>query len=367
MDGPMQRMFELGLQPILDPLHHVSFPDWITDGFANPQFPEFYTGFIEQVAKRYEWVERYTVVNEPLPSLVLCALTADWYPYRRSDRDFVGMAINVARAICTAAAALRKINARIQLIHIDSCEHHLARDAESRGWVEHANHRRFLFHDLVLGRVGPAHPLLGYLSDYSFTEEHRCWFADHAIQIDVLGLDYYAHSEMEWRWNRHTRQAALCFPCQHPRGFAAVACDYVHRYGLPVLLSETNIGGTVTDRLTWLKFMEEQAEKLTGLADFRGFCWFPSIDATDWDSLCTRASQCVSPMGIWSLSQDRRERHGSELSDWYVRLAKGEATSRDLPAYLFHPPLDCDLQGYAHLMKHWSDWRHAREGVGDAA
>ena len=37
-------------------------------------------------------------------------------------------------------------------------------------------------------------------------------------------------------------------------------------------------------------------------------------------------------MGIWSLDEGTRHRQESELSDWYVRLAKGSATAPDLPA-----------------------------------
>lgn len=361
MDGPMRWMHELELQPIVDPLHHVSFPDWLEGGFANPLFPELYAYFVDKVAKRYEWVERYTVLNEPLPTLVLCALTGDWYPHRRSDKHFIAMAINVARAICRTTAALRKINRRIQLVHVDSCERHRALDVESRGWVEHANQRRFLFHDLILGRVDARHPLLPYLRRNGFNDNHRQWFRDHPVEIDVLGLDYYAHSEIEWEWNSHLRQAAICFPCKQPQGFAAVAHDYVERYRLPVLLSETNVGGSVSDRLTWLRFMEEQAETLARVADFRGFCWFPSIDATDWDTLCTQANNRVSPMGIWGLTEDRRERCCSELSEWYVRLARGEASSSHLPAYRFNSPLDRDLHGYLRLMNHWNNWSDAKE------
>ncbi len=344
-------MRELELRPILDPLHHISFPDWLADGFANPRFPQLYTTFVEAVAKRYDWVHRYTVVNEPLPTLVLCALTGAWYPHHRSERSFVLMAINVARAICMTGATLRKINPQIELIHIDSCEHHRALDDGSRNFVQWANRRRFLFHDLVLGRMYSDHPLLGYLQGNGFSEVDRCWFLDHAVQIDVLGLDYYAHSEMDWTWNDESGNVALSFPCSQARGFASVAGDYIERYRLPVLLSETNIGGTVRDRLTWLKFMEQEAERLSRVADFRGFCWFPSIDATDWDTLCTQANRRVSPMGIWSLSEDGVVRSSSELSDWYVRLAKGEATADDLPTYRFEPPLDRDLKGFLPLMK----------------
>src|SRR5215218_6513066 len=36
LDGPMLFMRDHGMHPVLDPLHHISFPDWLHDGFANP-------------------------------------------------------------------------------------------------------------------------------------------------------------------------------------------------------------------------------------------------------------------------------------------------------------------------------------------
>jgi beta-glucosidase/6-phospho-beta-glucosidase/beta-galactosidase len=356
MDGPMQLMQRLGLQPILDPLHHVSFPDWLHNGFANEAFPRLYARFVTKIAQRYSWADRYTVFNEPLPTLALCAHAGKWYPYHRSDQQFVAMAANAARAICLASNELRRLNQQVQLVHIDSCEHHQALDSESEAWVRHLNQRRFIFHDLALGRLNADHPLAPYLQENGVTETERAWLEDHFVPFDILGLDYYAHSEMEWRWSAEHNCSIVDFPCLEPRGFARVANDYVQRYDLPVMLSETNVGGTVTDRITWLKFMEEQAEILSQQADFRGFCWFPSIDATDWCSLCTRADNVTSPMGIWSLAEGSRKRLPSELSDWYVRLANGEATAADLPSYRFVAPLDRDLRGYLPLMRDWSNW-----------
>ncbi len=364
IDGPLNLMRRLGMCPILDPLHHVSLPDWLEHGFANAQFPELYTRFVRKVAERYPWADRYTVVNEPLPTTILCAHMGTWHPYHRSDAEFVFMATNVARAICLASAQLRESNPQIELVHIDSCEHHQALDFESEPFVEHANHRRFLFSDLILGKVRGSHPLLPYLRSYGFDTDQQDWFGDHQAKFDVLGLDYYAHSEIDWRWDAGEKRALINFPCGHPRGFAEVAADYMQQYRTPVMLSETNIGGTPADRLTWLKFMEQEAEKLSRVADFRGFCWFPSIDATDWSSLCTEARLDLSPMGIWSLDASRRERHSSLLSEWYVRLAQGRASSRDLPAYRFAAPLDQDLRGFLPLMD-WPDWRYAEaDGAG---
>ena len=350
IDGPMRLLEQMNFAPILDPLHHVSVPDWLDGGFANSAFPGLYARFIEAVASRYEWVERYTVFNEPLPTLVLCGLTGDWYPHCKSDRDFVNMGRNVARAICLGTQKLLAVNSGVRFFHIDSCEHHCALDSESEEWVEHANSRRFLFHDLVLGRVGKHHLLARYLRDAGLCECERQWFEDNPARIDVLGLDYYAHSEIDWCSSRKSFHPSISFPCRQPRGFAEVAQDYTERYGLPVFVAETNIGGSVRDRISWLKFMEEEAEKVACFADLRGFCWFPSIDATDWQSLCTRADKCVSPIGIWTLSDDRKTRHCSELSHWFTRLARGEARSSDLPSYAFEPPLDRDLQGYLRLM-----------------
>jgi len=124
-----------------------------------------------------------------------------------------------------------------------------------------------------------------------------------------------------------------------------------------VMLGETNIRGTVTDRLTWLRFMQEQCEMLVREeVDFRGFCWFPSIDSTDWSNLCARCTGAVDPQGIWYLDEQRSTRFNSELSHYYSLLASGAASARDLPAYRFLPPLDRQLSGLMRLMSHWENW-----------
>src|SRR4051794_18844420 len=57
LDGPMHFLQEHSMSPVLDPLHHISFPNWLTDGFANPRFPELYERFVARVAQRYPWVD----------------------------------------------------------------------------------------------------------------------------------------------------------------------------------------------------------------------------------------------------------------------------------------------------------------------
>src|SRR5207237_517532 len=116
---------------------------------------------------------------------------------------------------------------------------------------------------------------------------------------------------------------------------------------------ETNLRGTVQDRVTWLKFMEEQCERLSTRCEFNGFCWFPSIDSTDWCHACTRSTAAVDPQGIWTLDGGRWRRQETELSRYYSMLARGAVDSRALPAYRWSPMVAAQLKGFEPLMSHW--------------
>jgi beta-glucosidase/6-phospho-beta-glucosidase/beta-galactosidase len=192
-DQPMAWMKERGIRPILDPLHHTSFPVWLEDGFLNPAFPELYARFVEQVAQRYPWVSRWTIVNEPLATTLFCSYTGMWYPHRASDRDFVAMSLQVARAMCLCHVRLKELNPSAEIIHVGTGEHHQALDRASQDWVAHANARRFLLLDLISGTVDETHPLFRYLVNNGADERHLDWFRRHPVFSDVIGLDYYIH------------------------------------------------------------------------------------------------------------------------------------------------------------------------------
>jgi beta-glucosidase/6-phospho-beta-glucosidase/beta-galactosidase len=355
IDGPMEHMRATGMNPIVDPLHHTSFPDWLDEGLANPELSALYCRFLDRFSERYRWVRDYTIVNEPLPTTLFCSYTGMWYPHGTSDGEFVRMAVNVARTVCDAARLLRSRRSDVRLVHIDTCESHAALDREAEPWVAFANERRFLMHELILGRVGRGHPLSTYLARNGMTEDDVRRFQDRAAPFDILGLDSYSHSEMEW-FTGEGGTAQISWPVTRPRGFASVSRDYQDRFGAPMLLAETNIRGTVEDRLTWLRFMQEQYDTaVAGGVDLRGFCWYPSIDTTDWANCCTHSTSEIDPQGLWILDTNRWERISSELSQCYSALARGKISYRDIPAYGFEEPLDRDLQGYLRLMKHWDD------------
>ena len=346
---------EFGINPILDPLHHTSFPEWLEGGFANPEFDDLYLKFVTAIAERFPWATRYTIINEPFVTAFFCGHEGIWYPYLRGGENFVPMMMNVGRAISSISQMLAENIPGATLIHVDACEKHRAVDEHSIPEAAFKNELRFLVQDLILGNINPRHALYPYLTEFGATEEQLRWFAENPARIDIIGLDYYAHCELEWS------KGGRIYPNQQPEGFAAVAMDYVERFRLPVMLSETNIRGEISDRVTWLKFMVEQCEILEARIKplgipFEGFCWYPFIDSTDWRSLVKEAKGIVDPQGIYCLAEDCGERRASELSETFGALARGEITSKEIPATPFKPPLDEVLKNFMPFMRHW-DWR----------
>lgn len=351
MDQAMETLAEFELDPIIDPIHHTSFPKWLDQGFADPDFPDRYCNFVQAFAQRYPWVRKYTPFNEPFATTFFCGHEGVWKPYLTGKPAFVPMVMNVARAIVEVTRMLDAEVPDNEIIYVDTAEAHHALDEASEEFAEHLNDRRFLIHDLVMGRLDEAHPMWEYMACNGAELADLEWLRANPGRFDVLGLDYYAHSEHGYHEN------GSVVPCPTPIGFAGVARQYAARYNTPIMLSETNIRGFVSDRLSWLKYMVEQAEALEADGmDFRGFCWFPFVDSTDWDSLLRQAEGNIDPVGIYWLDSTRTTRYTSELSEAYARLARGEIGAAELSAYIFLPPVSGELSGFLPQMAHWS-WR----------
>ncbi|MBV9507798.1 MAG: hypothetical protein JO323_22640 [Acidobacteriia bacterium] len=225
----------------------------------------------------------------------------------------------------------------------------------------HRNTLRFLVTDLILGRVDTGHPLYRFLRLNGMSQRTLHWFLGHPAKIDLLALDYYIHSEMQWRTGKD-RIERIC-PSPVPKGFATVARDYIERYQRPVMLGETNIRGEVADRLGWLKYTYQECEALAQSegVDFRGYGWFPIWDSCAWArDLCRTAKTEVDPVGIYSLDEKRERRIPTELSRTFEALAKGRITSRDIRPYAFQPPVSDWMRGYARFTEDWV-WREAGE------
>jgi beta-glucosidase/6-phospho-beta-glucosidase/beta-galactosidase len=348
-DRVMAFMHETGLRPIADLVHHTSYPWWL-GGFANRRFHDALLRYVEAFARRYPEVTAYTVFNEPFTTLLLCGQQGIWPPYWRGIAGFVRLACNVMPALTEATRLMRQLVPHARHVHVEVCERaSSAGTAAGDAYAAFANDRRFFLTDLMVGRPhDPRSPFVAAVLAAG-GEELLSVPAGH---IDVLGLDYYAHNQWLWRgWADGTPHAP------EPAPLAELIAEYGARYGLPMVIGETNVRGTPSDRATWLKYVLEQCEiaAVRGAA-IEGLCWFPFVDSCDWDSILCRADGNIDPVGAVCLEADRTRRRMS-MFDSYRRAAVGEPAA-SLPAYRLQPPVSSWLRGWEPQMRHWT-WEDA--------
>ena len=341
-DAVMSRLGDQGLQPIVDLVHHTSYPRWLTDGLRDRRFGPAFVRFAEAVATRYPWVTAYTLFNEPFSTMYFSGHEGFWPPYDRGLPGFIRVAGNVLPALSEAAACWRELLPDAQHVWVDTCEHHQGSPGAPARAAELANDRRHAVLDLALGHdLDPDRPFLRQLLHAGGEQ----LFELPPLEVDVVGLDYYWPHE--W-W--YDSAGAHC-PSPYSIGFAAIAAQYHARYNRDLMLTETNLRGTATDRASWLRFTLEQYELAVSQGvPLRGYCWYPSVDSCDWDSLLARAAGRVDPVGVVSLDGQRRVR--TVFTEVWEAAASGTPAA-ELPAYRFQPPLDDDLAGLLPHMQHW--------------
>lgn len=88
-DRELTLLHELGFDPVVDLVHHTSYPDWLSDGFRDRRFGPAYLRYAEAVASRYSWLRHYTLFNEPFATLFLAGHEALWPPYDHGMDGFL--------------------------------------------------------------------------------------------------------------------------------------------------------------------------------------------------------------------------------------------------------------------------------------
>jgi beta-glucosidase/6-phospho-beta-glucosidase/beta-galactosidase/glycosyltransferase involved in cell wall biosynthesis len=341
-DRALGELRQRGAVPIVDLVHHTTYPDWLSDGFRGSDFGPAMVRYAEAVAQRYPWLPAYTLFNEPFATLFLAGHEALWPPYDRGMTGFRRLLLSVLPALAQAAACWRELLPTAHHVWVDTAENHTGTGS---GTV-HArlcNDRRHVVLDVALGHdLDSDRPFLQKLT----ADGGEALLQLPPVRVDVLGLDYYSHSE--WFYDELGSHA----PSPRPVGLAAVAEHYARRYGLPMMLTETNVRGTPSDRISWLRYTLEQYElALSRGVPLHGYCWFPHVDSADWDSLLARCAGRADPVGVLSLRADgARER--TELTRVWAQAAGG-ADLEELPAYRFQSPCDEQLSGLLPLLTHW--------------
>jgi beta-glucosidase/6-phospho-beta-glucosidase/beta-galactosidase len=333
LDQVFDRFAELSLRPIVD-LMHYGTPLWLEREFDAADYPERVAEYSVRVAERYrDTVHDYTPVNEPMIHALFSGEYAYWPPYLSGDAGLVRMVHQLGRGFVLAQQGMRDVlGAHGTFVHVDAGMRFVGVETDDlvRERVERLRHQVWLVEDLVTGRVDGAHPLRPLLTQHGVSDDDLDWFAANAVAPDVYGINYYPrHSTELIEAGVHHRGA---FEDPRPvldagaEGLVELLREGAERYGAPVMLSETCVTGTVSERTDWLA---ESAHVLRNLraegTDVVGHTWWPLFDMYEWTwrhSTAPREAHRLT-MGLFELVETSRglERRSTSLVDEFRREA----------------------------------------------
>jgi len=333
LDGVFDRFAELGLRPIVD-LMHYGTPLWMDGQFDAAEYPDRVAEYSVRVAERYaDTVTDYTPLNEPMIHALFSGEYAYWPPYLSGEAGLVRMADQLGRGFALAQLGMQEVlGSRGAFVHVDAGMRYAGDlDApEHRELAERLTHQVFLVEDLVTGRVDDEHPLRGLLARNGVGDDALAWYAEHAVQPDVYGINYYPkHStELLEAGVHHGGGFADPRPVRDDgvEGLVELLREGADRYGVPVMVSETCVTASVAERADWLASSAGAVRELRsdGL-DVVGYTWWPLFDMYEWTwrhSTAPREDHRLT-MGLYELveTDGGLERRPTPLVDAFRREA----------------------------------------------
>ena len=274
-DERLRRISELGMRPIAGLLHHGSGPpstNLLDEGFAKA-----FAGYARAAAERYEWVEDWTPINEPLTTARFSALYGHWHPHVADERLFWTALINQIDGVRLAMAEIRAVRPEARLIQTED----LGRTYSTRAVAHQAdfdNARRWMTWDLLEGRVAPGHPLWRRLDGFGLGDRLRA-LADAPCPADVLGVNHYLTSDrfLDHRTGDYPPERiggnefmafadveAVRAVLPAPGGLEGALDEAWARYGRPLAVTESHNGCSREEQVRWIREAWETAERLRG-------------------------------------------------------------------------------------------------------
>jgi len=326
-------LVEQGIEPIVD-LMHYGTPLWLEGEFANARYPDSVEAYAGAFAERYQALVRwFTPLNEPTVNADLCGFTGRWPPYLSGDQGFTRIIMNIARGIVLTQRAIKDVREDAICLHVEAIGYGSTDERGLQDRVTLDMERMHASLELIRGGVVAGSTLRRYLASNGADERDLDWFVDHAIQLDVLGVNYYPFMSV---WRRRTQDGHV-----HQEGvwgggdgLAGVVRDYHDRYGRPIFVTECSFnerampgsgfgvppypldGPDGSRRLLWL---EEAVGAVRALRHeglpVVGFCWWPLYDLINWEYRegTGPVDDYLEPMGLYALRPEadrylRRER-----------------------------------------------------------
>jgi beta-glucosidase len=320
VDQAIDLIDTLGLVPIID-LFHFGTPTWIEGGIMNPIFGEIQGWYAKAFIERYPHLMYFTPTNEPYIEATFGSEWAIWYPFLRGDRNAVRALKNVAEGLARSMIEVRRVQPNALMMIADTCEYYHSVDGAFKEEADFRSERRFLMHDLYQGLVNREHPMWDYMTRNGVEPFELQWLLDNPVRLDIIGLDYYRHSEHQLRRGDNGERIDEQVDEERMFGWAEMTRQYSERYhGMPVMLAETNKGGPVPERVEWFQNLVRETHKArSNGVPVAGLTYYGAIDHVDWDTALRMRNMNVNPCGMWSLEWegDKLVRKPTELVDLY--------------------------------------------------
>jgi beta-glucosidase/6-phospho-beta-glucosidase/beta-galactosidase len=331
-DACMERMFGVGIRPIVGLVHHGSGPPH-TD-LTDHSFPERLAAYAAAVAARYPSVDMYTPVNEPHTTARFSCLYGIWHPHRMRRTSYLRALLIQTKATVLCMKAIREVRSDALLIQTEDIGKACG-TRELSSWCDLLNERRWLPIDLLCGRVEPGHSMFNYLIENGIAEREVLWFRDNPCAPDVIGINYYLTSD------RYLDHRLELFPDDRRSaegnfvdieavriwpdgiaGFDRLLLEGWDRFHLPLAITEVHLGGEVDEQIRWAAeaWYAAQYARAKG-ATCVAITFWAMLGSFFWDTLVTRDNGHYQP-GVFDIRGGTPS--PTELAELVRQLSDGQ-------------------------------------------
>ena len=274
---------DLGVEPMID-LIHYGCPFWLERSFLNKRYPELVARYAAEFAHRYkDRIKWYTPLNEPIITALMCGMRGLWPPYRRGDRGYIEVMLQLARGIQRTVKTIQEIDPSAVMFHVEATGLTRSIREDLASLAHEETHRGYLCFDLISGGLAHDHLLFSWLVRNGAAPDTLLELQENKIALDVVGMNFYP----QWSTKQIylDKKGRIAFRETEPEGdgFSELIRHYYERYKVPIMITETSAVGSEEVRMRWLDSSVEHIRDLrrSGVPVI-GYTWFPMFTMIDW-------------------------------------------------------------------------------------